>query len=486
MARRKGEDLECSRAGYRCSFVETPPFVLLQSECPICSRVLRNPYLTDCCGTSFCRTCIDGVQRDERACPVPTCQKPAFAVMRDKRVEKALRELIVVCENQVSGCEWKGALGNLDTHLERSCSFVNVTCKYNGCGTRGLREEMSAHEERCGRRPSRCEYCNEYESSFDGVSEHWRTCPKHPAAQCPNQIADALSKLLERMTVLETKVDEHETKMAEHAQLLNFGATMDQRMQALEAKVSDQKQILSEAQSTHLRQLLEEKLCEQRNNGPETMYVEQKATELRARGIETGMETERTKAFEQFDIKMEEFRKEMKKDMEKHALDVAEMSRSILTSLLFKVSKLPVPPLKMEFAQPHKVTKLGKSVLPNSERTFYSHVGGFRLHANLEVDDVNDKGDFFSKYNILLRVTCGEFDDCLQWPFEGTLVLSVKKDREVKQHFIDFREAPLECKSRVLSDKIQSQAWMKEIIKVKHPSPQLEFTIQNVKFAEAI
>ncbi|KAL5489530.1 hypothetical protein EMCRGX_G018630 [Ephydatia muelleri] len=467
---REGEDLVCSRAGYRCAFVDPPASVLIQRECPICNCVLRDPQLTDCCGMSFCRTCIDGVRRDQGACP--TCQKLTFMVMQDKRVEKSLRELIVACENNVSGCEWKGALGSLDTHLEKSCSFVKVACKYSGCSTRKLRKEISAHEERCGRRPFRCEYCNEYESSFDGVSEHWRTCPKYPSAQSPNQIAEALSKaenqlerseckLLERMAALETKIGELETKMAEHARTRNFETTMDQRLQVLEAKMSDQKQIVSEAQSTQLRQLLEERLCEQRN------------------GPEADTDVEQKKAFEKLDIKMDEFKKEMKRDIEKHALDVAETNRSVLTSLLFKVLKLPVPPLKMEHTQ-HKVTKMGKTIL--RELTFYSHIGGFKLHAQLEVDDVNVKGEFLSKYSVLVHVMCGEFDDCLQWPFEGTLVLAVKKDMAVEEHFIDFRAAPLEYKSKVPSDKIQSKAWTNAIITVKHPSPPLEFTIQNVKF----
>ena len=37
--------------------------------------------------------------------------------------------------------------------------------------------------------------------------------------------------MLERMTELETKIGELETKMAEHALMQNLGAAIDQRMQ---------------------------------------------------------------------------------------------------------------------------------------------------------------------------------------------------------------------------------------------------------------
>ena len=49
------------QGGYECIFVKAPPEVL-QTECPVCLCVLKVPCLIDCCGNSFCKTCIQSVQ----------------------------------------------------------------------------------------------------------------------------------------------------------------------------------------------------------------------------------------------------------------------------------------------------------------------------------------------------------------------------------------------------------------------------------------
>jgi hypothetical protein len=38
------------QGGYECIFIKDPPEIL-QTECPICLCVLKEPYLIDCCGT---------------------------------------------------------------------------------------------------------------------------------------------------------------------------------------------------------------------------------------------------------------------------------------------------------------------------------------------------------------------------------------------------------------------------------------------------
>ena len=55
--------------GFDCIFVEEPP-KHLQTDCSICMCVLKNPYLVDCCGISFCQSCIKPIQDDSKPCPV--------------------------------------------------------------------------------------------------------------------------------------------------------------------------------------------------------------------------------------------------------------------------------------------------------------------------------------------------------------------------------------------------------------------------------
>ena len=53
-------------AGSECESVEKPPKAV-QSECPVCLLVLREPYQATCCGKSFCEECIKRVKRDNHA-----------------------------------------------------------------------------------------------------------------------------------------------------------------------------------------------------------------------------------------------------------------------------------------------------------------------------------------------------------------------------------------------------------------------------------
>ena len=100
--------------GYDCEFVEPLPSAF-QIECPICSLILRDPYLTRCCGTHFCRTCSERLQNDHKPCP--TCREDNFELYPNKSLGRSLNQLHVVCTNSKHGCEWKGELGELERHL---------------------------------------------------------------------------------------------------------------------------------------------------------------------------------------------------------------------------------------------------------------------------------------------------------------------------------------------------------------------------------
>ena len=98
--------------GYDCEFVESFPSVF-QTECPICSLILRDPYLTSCCGTNFCRTCSERLQDEYKPCP--TCRKNKFELFPNKSLGRTIRQLHVLCTD---GCDWTGELGQLENHLD--------------------------------------------------------------------------------------------------------------------------------------------------------------------------------------------------------------------------------------------------------------------------------------------------------------------------------------------------------------------------------
>jgi hypothetical protein len=101
--------------------------------------VLKDPYLVDCCGVSFCQSCIKPVQEDGKPCPV--CNVNFITCIPDKRLRSTLNEMIVYCSNNGLGCEWTGELGSPSLHLntetkisdqEVSSMFASLGCAFCG------------------------------------------------------------------------------------------------------------------------------------------------------------------------------------------------------------------------------------------------------------------------------------------------------------------------------------------------------------------
>ena len=100
--------------GYDCEFVEPPPSTL-QTDCPICKTILRDPYEARCCGYKFCRTCIERVQAEHAPCP--TCREENFEVFQNGHLNDSLNQLHVLCTHSKDDCMWTGKLGELENHL---------------------------------------------------------------------------------------------------------------------------------------------------------------------------------------------------------------------------------------------------------------------------------------------------------------------------------------------------------------------------------
>ena len=111
---KSAENKELERGGYDCEFVEAPP-AGLQTECAICLRILREPQMISCCSHRFCRSCIEPIKVDGKSCPL--CKAINFDLMRDKALERSLKDLKVHCTNATSGCKWTGELRLLSEHL---------------------------------------------------------------------------------------------------------------------------------------------------------------------------------------------------------------------------------------------------------------------------------------------------------------------------------------------------------------------------------
>ena len=184
--------ISARNVGFECEFVEAPP-QWLQTECPICLHILREPYQVTCCGKSFCRQCIERVKGSNKPCPC--CNEDDFNDFPNKGLQQPLYGFKIYCSEKEKGCEWRGELGKLDDHLNlnpqddkelEGCKFAKIECSY--CSDIIVRSKLLDHKNAlCDKRPFSCEYCNEYELTFEDVTHnHWPVCGCYPV-QCTNK-----------------------------------------------------------------------------------------------------------------------------------------------------------------------------------------------------------------------------------------------------------------------------------------------------------
>jgi len=183
--------MEEGSRGFECEFAAEKPPDIVQSECPVCLQVLREPYQVSCCGKRFCRTCIESIKDNKKPCP--TCNKENFDAFHDKGLQQSLYGFLVFCSHRKEGCKWTGELGHLGKHLNlnpqpdkqfEGCLFAEIKCLF--CSHSHQRGKIQTHQsDLCPKRPFSCQYCR-YNSGYeDIVNNHLPVCGFHPV-QCPN------------------------------------------------------------------------------------------------------------------------------------------------------------------------------------------------------------------------------------------------------------------------------------------------------------
>ncbi len=178
-------------------FVNTVPEKL---TCSICTNVLSDPRLTECCGQHFCQKCLQSWFKKHRNKTCPHCRQNDFVHILDKPVQREINQLKVRCSHHKEGCEWVGELGDLQTHLDskQGCGYVKVTCPNRCLLLKGpLRKNLTEHIlNECYLRNYRCEHCGvvdtyknitgkSYGPQRRNFQSHYSKCQNFPL-NCPN------------------------------------------------------------------------------------------------------------------------------------------------------------------------------------------------------------------------------------------------------------------------------------------------------------
>ena len=476
--------LSRSLGGYDCEYIEQPP-QYLQSECPICLVVLRDPHQVSCCGNSFCRVCIKRVQASSGPCP--TCNNDSFSVFQDKRLQRSLYAFHVSCPHAKEGCQWTGELGELGKHLNErpregdqlvGCEFVKVECIY--CTEPFQRYSVSDHQVRdCNQRPFSCDFCG-YQSFYENVvRKHWPVCgfrpvpcpndcgvypehqnlAQHTSKDCPLTVVncdfhyagcevqlprkDMPAHLVEGLAVhLPLVATCNERKLAERDQLIaKFKEELEQSRRNVE-KMEKESEMMKMRQEQEISALW--KGLAGKNTEIAQLQEELSAVALNVKEVEDcvspskDLETEASKSKKESDSRFQMgglFRHSMKRDRKRQEIASLkakfEEHNSSIAELIAKQEK---DRSSLETLQsyagifPVQLTMTDVRKHTNDDNTwfskpFYTHPHGYKMCLKVAVNGRGDgAGTHVSVYVYLMR---GKFDDHLRWPFQGQVTVQL-------------------------------------------------------------
>ena len=384
--------LQAPEDGY--DFVEKPSEDFF---CPVTSDLLREPYLTQCCGNHLSPVAVTTLQGQ----PCPFCREPNLNPVYDTPFESKVCELQVQCPNKNLGCEWVGELGDLDRHLSLNsvhgeCQFVTVACPYS-CGHDYKRCEIKEHKMNdCPNRPSICEHCD-YKATYTAVTrEHWVVCKKYPL-QCPNACG---GDTIQRQHLVEHL---HNVCPLEVVECEFSYACCDYQCQR-----QHMQDHVNENVKAHL--LLVSKIVSQKSKEQEELENKIKRQDTRTEELESTIQ-------------------EQLKTINQQQQQIGPIMTAVALNVQKPLEPVFVPPsdIVMTDFEKHKKVRDRWYSPP-----FYSHIGGYKLCFTVVAYGwVVCKGIYISVYIYLMR---GEHDDCLKWPFRGAITMQLLNQKSDEGH----------------------------------------------------
>ena len=441
------------QSGFECIFVKDPP-EHLQTECSICLCVLREPYLLDCCGYSFCKSCIEPIKAERKPCPLCAVQFTRY--MPDKRLQRTLNDLQVYCAHKDEGCEWVGWLANIAEHLnvnpllERKrlsgCQLTSLEC--NHCRECFQRRELLNHETSvCTQRPYSCEYCRDFNSTFkDVTSNHLSVCPDRPVP-CPNGCGSSLElKLLDNhlkecpLEVIECpfsysgcseklpRKDMPKHLTEDVALHLNLQTThhihelkkLNKRMSELETQLNEARVEVVDLRTEN--QLLLGKVQQECKVQVTTVGQDMKyAQDQRLKGHLGTLRGEIKKA--QVETK-QEIAKQVHSDIhgqvqeiKKSQVEITKQIKSDFATLHSHIGLVPCNITMPSFIQKKYSNE------PWYSPSFYTHPHGYKMCLRVNANGYGAGEN--SHVSVFVYMMKGEYDDDLKWPFRGDITIQL-------------------------------------------------------------
>ena len=87
--------------------------------CDICKLPCREAQISGCCGSVFCKVCLEKLREliaAKYSCP--HCHSFEFPTFPCKEADQQIKALEVYCPNKNKGCQWTGKLNDIDQHIK--------------------------------------------------------------------------------------------------------------------------------------------------------------------------------------------------------------------------------------------------------------------------------------------------------------------------------------------------------------------------------
>ena len=391
--------------------------------------VLREPYLLDCCGYSFCKSCIEPIKSEKKPCPL--CAVHFTTCIPDKRLQRTLNDFQVYCSHKEEGCEWAGQLANLAQHLnvnplheaERlsGCQLTSLDCKH--CGECFQRRELVYHETSvCSQRPYSCEYCRDFKSTLEDVtSNHLSVCPDRPVP-CSNGCGSSpLLKLLkDHLKECPLEVIECAFSYAGCSEKLPRKDMPEHITQSLAIHTS--LQATSHRQEVmKLNQRISE--LEERYEQLQDQYKDSRAemAELRIANqnlvAEVGQDIKKAQD-QRLKGHLSTLRGEIMKAQAETKQEIGKQMKSDKAGLHSHVGLVPFNFTMTGFEQKKRLNHQWLSP------PFYTHPHGYKMCLRVDANG-NGRGEN-NTVSISLNMIKGDYDDSLKWPFQGDITIQLK------------------------------------------------------------
>ena len=452
------------RGGYSYNFSATPSATLF---CRLCQLVACDPQLSICCGTNFCKQCLEKRTSEDGGCPVCNDADVALTTYPNKMSDREIKKLIVLCPNYEEGCEWRDELSKVEDHVT-ACEMQDVECSQK-CGATIKQPKLDNHlKNECPCRQTNCMYCHVNGTYHVIVGEHMSVCLKVPLS-CPNEcgltdvIRSEMNEHLKKCPLQKDickyhdigckamlrgeDVDEHdEACMKEHLQLMNKEVVVaKEEMANAKLRVNRDEQVIQQVRENLVA--TKEELLDAKLKASKAEENTKKLTD------ELSLTKDELAIAKQKISKIEQNAEQMQKEFETRMLRIQEefshwkeVSCSAFCGILPTLdwqTKLTVSSMLLEqcnVVAPVIVRIKNISEKMRNDETFqsppfYTHCFGYRICLLVTLNGIEEcKG---SSVSIGISILTGPNDAKLSWPLKGQFTVTLLNQvKNSNHHFL--------------------------------------------------